>query len=84
MSSILIIVFLPLLAAIIAGLGNKQLGMVPAKVITTGALFISCALSWPIFLSFLGGHAEASVTPVLQWVKSGTLCLLYTSPSPRD
>lgn len=73
MSSILIIVFLPLLAAIIAGLGNKQLGMMPAKVITTGALFISCALSWPIFIGFLGGHAEASVTPVLSWVKSGNL-----------
>jgi NADH-quinone oxidoreductase subunit L len=72
-SSILIIVFLPLLAAIIAGLGNKQLGMMPAKVITTGALFISCALSWPIFIGFLGGHAEASVTPVLSWVKSGNL-----------
>ena len=73
MSSILIIVFLPLLAAIIAGLGNKRLGAVPAKVVTTGALFISCALSWPIFLSFMGGHAEAGVTPVLQWVKSGSL-----------
>lgn len=73
MSSILIIVFLPLLAAIIAGLGNKKLGAVPAKVVTTGALFISCALSWPIFLSFLGGHAEASVTPVLHWVTSGDL-----------
>jgi NADH-quinone oxidoreductase subunit L len=42
-------------------------------VITTGALFVSCALSWPIFLSFLGGHAEPAVTPVLQWVKSGDL-----------
>jgi NADH:ubiquinone oxidoreductase subunit 5 (subunit L)/multisubunit Na+/H+ antiporter MnhA subunit len=41
---ILLIVFLPLLAAIIAGLGNRKLGNT-AKVITTGALFISCALS---------------------------------------
>ncbi|WP_408587422.1 NADH-quinone oxidoreductase subunit L [Novosphingobium sp.] len=73
MSSILFIVFLPLLAAIIAGLGNKKLGFVPSKVVTTGALFISCALSWPIFLSFLNGSAEATVVPVLQWVKSGDL-----------
>ena len=77
MSSINVIVFLPLLAAIVAGLGNKKLGLIPAKVITTGALFVSCALSWPIFLSFLGGHAEASVTPVLQWVKSGDLDFLW-------
>ncbi|NMN03707.1 MULTISPECIES: NADH-quinone oxidoreductase subunit L [unclassified Novosphingobium] len=77
MSSINVIVFLPLLAAIVAGLGNKKLGMVPAKVITTGALAVSCALSWPIFLAFLGGHAEASVTPVLNWVKSGDLDFLW-------
>ncbi|KHK91598.1 NADH-quinone oxidoreductase subunit L [Novosphingobium malaysiense] len=71
--SILLIVFLPLLAAIIAGLGNKQLGNVPAKVITTGALFIACGLSWPVFLGFLSGNAEATVVPVLKWVASGTL-----------
>ena len=73
MSSILIIVFGPLLASIVAGLGNRAIGNVPAKVLTTGALFLSCALSWPIFLSFVGGSAEASVVPVLQWVHSGTL-----------
>mgnify|MGYP003335270859 CR=1 FL=1 len=66
------IVFLPLIAAIIAGFGNKMIGAVPAKIVTTGALFISCALSWPIFLSFVGGHAEATVTPVLNWIQSGS------------
>ncbi|WP_374420812.1 NADH-quinone oxidoreductase subunit L [Novosphingobium arvoryzae] len=73
MDPILFIVFLPLLAALVAGLGNRQLGNVPAKAITTGALFISCALSWPIFIGFLSGSAEAHVVPVLQWVQSGTL-----------
>jgi NADH-quinone oxidoreductase subunit L len=52
MESIKLIVFLPLLAAIIAGLGNRKLGNTAAKLITTGALFISCALSWPIFPLF--------------------------------
>ncbi len=73
MSAILLIVFLPLLAAVVAGLGARLIGVVPAKVVTTGALFASCALSWPIFLSFVAGGAEASVVPVLQWVKSGDL-----------
>ena len=73
MSFILFIVFLPLLAAIVGGLGNRMLGNTVVKALTTGALFASCALSWPIFLSFLGGGAEASVTPVLHWVQSGTL-----------
>ncbi|QNA84288.1 NADH-quinone oxidoreductase subunit L [Sphingomonas sp. So64.6b] len=73
MTSILFIVFLPLLAAIIAGLGNRMLGNVPTKVITTGALFLSCALSWPIFFSFIAGSAEPSVVPVLHWLRSGDL-----------
>jgi NADH-quinone oxidoreductase subunit L len=71
--TIKLIVFLPLLAALIAGLGNRMIGNVAAKVVTTAALFISCALSWPIFLSFLGGHAEAQVVPVLDFIRSGDL-----------
>lgn len=62
-----------MLAAIVGGLGNRALGNVPVKVITTGALFVSCALSWPIFLSFVAGDAAATVVPVLQWVQSGDL-----------
>ncbi len=38
MSAISIIVFGPLLAAIVAGLGNRAIGNVPAKVVTTGLL----------------------------------------------
>jgi len=70
---ILFIVFLPLLAAAIAGLGNRALGNVPAKVLTTGALFAACALSWPIFLGFVGHGAQPHVVPVLHWVQSGSL-----------
>ncbi len=72
-TSIILIVFLPLLAAIIAGLGNRALGNTVTKSLTTGALFISCALSWPIFIGFLTGDAEAMVVPVLKWVESGSL-----------
>ncbi len=68
------IVFLPLLAAIIAGLGNRALGNTAAKLITTGALFVSMALSWPIFLGFVTGSYEGAwVEPVLSWIRSGDL-----------
>ncbi|WP_457848273.1 hypothetical protein, partial [Staphylococcus aureus] len=67
------IVFLPLLAAIIAGLSNRAFGATLPKLLTTGALLVSCALSWPIFISYLGGGAQPSVTPVLSWIHSGTL-----------
>ncbi len=73
MNFISVIVFAPLLAAIIAGLGNRAIGNVPAKVVTTGALFLSCALSWPIFIGFLTGAETEAVVPVLKWVESGAL-----------
>ncbi|NJR77436.1 NADH-quinone oxidoreductase subunit L [Sphingomonas corticis] len=72
MHSILFIVFLPLVAAIVAGFANKSFGATLPKAITTGALFVACALSWPIFLSFVLGDAQASVTPVLHFIQSGT------------
>jgi NADH-quinone oxidoreductase subunit L len=71
--SIKLIVFLPLFAAIIAGLGNRMIGNFAAKLVTTGALFASAALSWPIFISYLAGGGEAMVVPVFDFIKSGDL-----------
>ncbi len=73
MSPILFIVFLPLAAALIAGLGQQFIGQVAAKLVTTGALVIACLLAWPIFIGFLSGSAQAHVTPVLHWVQSGAM-----------
>jgi len=67
------IVFLPLLAALVAGLGQRAIGPFAAKLITTGALFTSCALSWPIFLSFVWNTGTPEVVTVLHWVSSGAL-----------
>jgi NADH-quinone oxidoreductase subunit L len=73
MSSIQIIVFAPLLAALIAGLGQRFIGAFAAKAVTTAGLFLACALSWPIFLGFLTGAEKSYVEPVLTWVQSGAL-----------
>lgn len=73
MTSIHIIVFLPLLAALIAGLGQRFIGAVAAKTITTAGLFTACLLSWPIFIGFLTGSEKAYVEPVMTWVQSGAL-----------
>ena len=70
---IILIVFLPLFAAIIGGIVNKSMPSVVTKAVTTGALFVACALSWPIFLSFVSGDATATFVPVLQWMQSGDL-----------
>ena len=68
-----LIVFLPLVAAIVAGLGNRMIGNAAAKLVTTGALFVSCALSWPIFLGFMAGTEHSQLHPVLAWIHSGNL-----------
>ncbi|HEY8591245.1 MAG TPA: NADH-quinone oxidoreductase subunit L [Sphingomicrobium sp.] len=73
MHPLILIVFLPLVAAIIAGLFGRWIGRTAAKVVTTGALFAAAALSWPIFLSYVGGDAQATVVPVLDWIRSGSL-----------
>jgi NADH-quinone oxidoreductase subunit L len=71
--SLELIVFLPLIAAIIAGLGGRWIGKTAAKVVTTGALFVGAALAWPIFFSFIAGHAQPQVVPVLDWIRSGDM-----------
>ncbi|HEV2817498.1 MAG TPA: NADH-quinone oxidoreductase subunit L [Allosphingosinicella sp.] len=67
------IVFLPLLAAIVAGLGNRLIGNFAAKLVTTGALFVGMFLSWPIFLGFLAGTETSQLHPVVTWISSGSL-----------
>ncbi|MEZ0244070.1 MAG: proton-conducting transporter membrane subunit, partial [Sphingomonas sp.] len=80
------IVFLPLLAAIIAGAANKTGDSTRfPKLITTGALFIACALSWLEFASFMGEDVNYDVgylisiptggyiAPVFTWIGSGDL-----------
>jgi len=73
MHPVLLIVFLPLIAAIVAGLGNRWIGRTAAKAITTGSLFVGAFLSWPIFFQYISGGADAVVVPVLTWIQSGTL-----------
>jgi NADH-quinone oxidoreductase subunit L len=72
-TSIHFIVFLPLFAATIVGLGNRMLGNFVSKLITTGALFVSCALSWPIFMGYVAGAVTPAVVPVLDWIRSGDM-----------
>lgn len=73
MSAIHFIVFLPLIAAVVAGFSNRAFGTVFPKVVTTGALFVAAALSWPIFIGFMNGSAEPHVAQVFTWMRSGDL-----------
>jgi len=72
-TSLKLIVFLPLLAALVAGLGGRWIGKTAAKSVTTGALFVGAFLSWPIFFHYIAGGAQPAVVPVLKFIESGAL-----------
>ncbi len=66
-----ILLFAPLVGALIAGFGWRLIGETAAQWLTTGLLFLSALLSWIIFLTL-----DPTVTEhiqVLRWIESGTL-----------
>ena len=65
-----IILFAPLVGAIIAGFGWRQIGEKGAMYVTTGLLFLACLLSWIVFL---GLGQDAQYIPILRWIESGAL-----------
>jgi NADH-quinone oxidoreductase subunit L len=67
-----IIVFAPLLAAIVAGLFGRRIGDVASQAITTGGLILACVLSWYVFGQWTWGHLEAFTVDLLPFIHVGT------------
>lgn len=65
-----IILFAPLVGAIIGGFGWRIIGETAAQYLTTGLLFLAAALSWIVFLNFDG---ETQHIHILRWIESGSL-----------
>jgi NADH-quinone oxidoreductase subunit L len=65
-----IILFAPLVGALIAGFGWKLIGEAAAQWISTGLLFLAALLSWVVFLTFNG---TTEIIPILRWIESGSL-----------
>ncbi|RMH46593.1 MAG: NADH-quinone oxidoreductase subunit L [Alphaproteobacteria bacterium] len=65
-----IILFGPLVGAIICGFGWRLIGEKAAMVTTTALVFLACLLSWVVFCGYDGHVAQI---PVLRWISSGTL-----------
>ena len=64
------IVFLPLVGFLVAGLAGRFIGARASELVTTGLLFVACALSWIAFVSVGFGHGGTRVQ-VAQWFASG-------------
>jgi len=71
------IVFLPIIASAIAGLFGRLLGPRPSELITTGALFVSAALSVMAFVDVcFDGHSY--IIQVAPWIHSGNFAADWT------
>jgi NADH-quinone oxidoreductase subunit L len=60
-----ILVFAPLLGAIVAGVGGRRLGDRAAQAVTTGLLLVTCALGWLTFTQVIWGGWPAHFTVAL-------------------
>ncbi len=65
-----IILFAPLVGALICGFGWRIIGEAAAQWVSTGLLFLAMLLSWIIFLTFDG---ETQQIQILRWIESGSL-----------
>ncbi|WP_299653934.1 NADH-quinone oxidoreductase subunit L [uncultured Tateyamaria sp.] len=65
-----IILFAPLVGALLCGFGWRVFGEAAACWIATGLLFLSAILSWVVFLTFDGTTESIQI---LRWIESGSL-----------
>jgi len=65
-----IILFAPLVGALICGFGWKFIGEQAALYVATGLLFLACLLSWVVFIGFDG---TTRTIDLLRWIESGSL-----------
>ena len=73
-----LIVFLPLIGFLIAGLIGPQIGARACELVTTSLLFVSALLSWVAFFSVGAGHdQQALIVPVANWFASGKLAVAW-------
>ncbi|MGA2043577.1 MAG: NADH-quinone oxidoreductase subunit L [Roseiarcus sp.] len=72
-----LIVFLPLLGFLVAGLFGRQIGDRGAELATTIPLGVCALLSWIAFFAVgVFGHEEhAQVIPIAEWLSSGKLAV---------
>ena len=65
-----IILFAPLVGALICFFGHRRLGEVPAQWVATGLLILAALLSWIVFLTH---GPDAQRIQILRFIESGSL-----------
>ncbi|WP_296815760.1 NADH-quinone oxidoreductase subunit L, partial [Brevundimonas sp.] len=64
-------VFAPLIGAMIAGLTGRRIGDTASMAVTTGLLFLSCAIGWYVFSQHTWGGLEAFTLRLLPFINIG-------------
>ncbi|MFN7176898.1 MAG: NADH-quinone oxidoreductase subunit L [Thermaurantiacus sp.] len=72
-----LVVFLPLVAFLMAGIGNRVIGNLAAKSVTTGAVFVSAILSWMLFLQLMSGAIQPGDQQIAEWFRSGDMVVAW-------
>ncbi len=67
-----IILFAPLVGALIAGFGWRMIGERNAQIVTTGLLFLSALLSW---ILFFGDYETVESITLFRWIDSGSFSI---------
>ena len=68
---LVVLVFAPLVAAAIAGLSGRRIGDKPSMALTTGVLFVSCAIAWLTFYQVIWGDWGRFTLDLLPFINVG-------------
>ena len=70
-SLVTLLVFAPLVGAIVAGLFGRRIGDVASQSVTTGLLMLACGLSWYTFIQWTWGHMEPFAVALAPFINIG-------------
>ncbi|MEM9105972.1 MAG: proton-conducting transporter membrane subunit, partial [Pseudomonadota bacterium] len=68
-----IIVFFPLIGALVAGFAGRSIGAKASEYVTCGLMVIVALLSWVAFFQIALGHGDMLQIPVMPWIEAGRL-----------
>jgi len=72
-----LVVFLPLIAAAVAGFFGRAIGDRGAQLVTCGSLLVSMALAVPLFHAILAQEG-AQVVPLATWIAAGGVDVVWS------
>ena len=70
-----LILFLPLIGFLIAGIGGRRIGAEASEYVTSGLVGVAALLSWIAFFRVGFGDGDAFRVPIATWMQIGSLAV---------